>query len=115
MCSHKIMIMKRISLLVLLFAVSLAQASPQATHITIAKRDVAIWKPTGTAPAGGFPVILFSHGFGGCNTQSTFLMEALAHAGYLVLAPNHQDARCGRHQENQDEAGWYAGKMLRNR
>jgi predicted dienelactone hydrolase len=107
--------MKTISLLlVLLLAASLAGASPQTTHITIAKRDVAIWKPTGTAPAGGFPVILFSHGFGGCNTQSTFLMEAFAQAGYLVLAPNHQDARCGRHQQD-DEAGWYPGKMLSGR
>jgi predicted dienelactone hydrolase len=40
-------------------------------------------------------LIVFSHGFGGCNTQSTFLMEALAQAGYLVVAPNHSDARCG--------------------
>jgi predicted dienelactone hydrolase len=41
------------------------------------------------------PLILFSHGFHGCNTQSTFLMEALAKAGYLLMAPNHKDATCG--------------------
>jgi predicted dienelactone hydrolase len=39
--------------------------------------------------------MVFSHGFGGCNTQALFLMEALAKAGYLVVAPNHADARCG--------------------
>ena len=64
-------------------------------HINISGRDVAIWRPAGSAPASGFPVVLFSHGFGGCNTQSVFLMEALARSGYFVLAPNHKDAHCG--------------------
>jgi len=73
----------------------LAAAPPDASHITVAGRDVALWYPAGAALAAGYPVILFSHGFTGCNTQSTFLMEALAKAGYFVLAPNHQDARCG--------------------
>jgi predicted dienelactone hydrolase len=41
-----------------------------------------------------FPLIVFSHGFGGCGTQSIFLMEALARAGYIVVAPDHKDARC---------------------
>jgi len=111
------MIMKRICLLVLFFAAAFAQASQPASHITIAKRDVAIWKPAGTAPASGFPVILFSHGFGGCNIQSTFLMEALSRSGYLVLAPNHQDARCDKKQDSQsqNEAGWYPGKLLKSR
>jgi len=40
---------------------------------------------------------VFSHGFLGCATQSTFLMEAMARAGYFVLAPNHRDALCGAH------------------
>ena len=71
----------------------------EANHITVVGRDVAVWRPSGTAPANGHPLILFSHGFGGCNTQSVFLMQALANAGYLVLAPNHRDARCGaRHK-----------------
>jgi predicted dienelactone hydrolase len=66
-----------------------------AVHTKIGGRDVAVWKPAGEAPAGGFPVVIFSHGFTGCNTQSVFLMEALAKAGYMVVAPNHADARCG--------------------
>jgi predicted dienelactone hydrolase len=65
------------------------------THVTVAGRDVAVWKPAGPAPAAGFPVIVFSHGFTGCNTQSVFLTEALAASGYLVVAPNHADGRCG--------------------
>ncbi len=66
-----------------------------AVHINVGSRDVAVWKPAGAAPEAGFPVVVFSHGFTGCNTQSVFLMEALANAGYLVVAPNHADARCG--------------------
>jgi len=40
-------------------------------------------------------------------------METLAQAGYLVLAPNHKDARCGRAREQ--EKGWYPGKLLGSR
>ena len=85
--------MRSLALLFVLFVYpALAQS---AEHITIAGKDVAWWKPQGPAPAAGYPVVVFSHGFTGCNTQSIFLMEALAKAGYLVLAPNHADARCG--------------------
>jgi len=69
--------------------------SQNVTHVTVAGRDVAVWKPVGAAPPSGYPLIIFSHGLGGCNTQSTFLMTALANAGYLVVAPNHADGRCG--------------------
>jgi dienelactone hydrolase len=41
-------------------------------------------------------MIVFSHGFGGCATQSRFLAAALADRGYWVFAPNHKDARRGR-------------------
>jgi predicted dienelactone hydrolase len=86
--------MKSFLLVCLLAAWPLA-AADSTVHTSIAGRDVAIWKPSGTVPAAGFPVVVFSHGFGGCNTQSVFLMEALANAGYLVVAPNHADAGCG--------------------
>ena len=42
------------------------------------------------------PLILFSHGFGGCAQQSASLTRALADAGYAVLAPNHKDEGCER-------------------
>src|SRR4051812_18137816 len=58
---------------------------------------VAAWLPP-APPAEGdsWPVIIFSHGFRGCNTQSSFLTSALADAGYAVFAPNHNDADCQR-------------------
>ena len=40
------------------------------------------------------PLIIFSHGLAGCGTQSAFLTEELARAGYIVAAPDHRDAAC---------------------
>ena len=73
-------------------------------HVAVAGRDVALWKPAGPQPASGYPVVLSSHGYTGCNTQSTVLMQALAGVGCLVLAPNHKDAVCG--------TAWHPGKLL---
>lgn len=88
----------------------LCAAAQDVQHINVAGRDVAIWKPAGPAPSAGYPLVVFSHGFTGCNTQSIFLMEALAKAGYLVLAPNHKDARCGTAR-----GGWRPGMGLHTR
>ncbi len=60
------------------FLVMVGRTSHAVTEIDIAGRQVAIWKPSGTAPPSGYPVILFSHGFMGCGTQSVFLTDALA-------------------------------------
>lgn len=53
--------------------------------------DVAVWKPTYNTTSKA-PLVIFSHGFGGSSTQSTSIMEAVADAGYLVVAPDHRDA-----------------------
>jgi pimeloyl-ACP methyl ester carboxylesterase len=63
-----------------------------AETATIGGRDVEIWRPAASGPA---PLIVFSHGYLGCPDQSSFLMRALAEAGYLVVAPRHADASCG--------------------
>ncbi|MDR3701794.1 MAG: hypothetical protein P4L56_19250 [Candidatus Sulfopaludibacter sp.] len=47
------------------------------------------------APAtncGRFPLVVFSHGYAGCGLQSVFFTEQLARHGYIVAAPDHQDA-----------------------
>jgi predicted dienelactone hydrolase len=41
-----------------------------------------------------FPLVVFSHGFGGCGIQSVFVTEELARRGYIVAAPDHRDALC---------------------
>ena len=40
---------------------------------------------------GRHPLVLFSHGFTGFNTQSTFLTAHLASWGFIVAAPEHTD------------------------
>lgn len=85
----------------------LGSADSQAAEhsIRVAGLAVTVWS---TATPGSRdakdalqPVIIFSHGFHGCATQSRFLMEALASAGFVVIAPNHKDATCG-----SDGASW---------
>ncbi|MBI1214505.1 MAG: alpha/beta fold hydrolase [Alphaproteobacteria bacterium] len=74
-----------------------AQEGPEAQVVQMAGLAVAIWQPPAQAgDEGPFPLILFSHGFGGCKTQSRFLMQALARDGYIVAAPDHADAGCRR-------------------
>src|SRR5207248_2018353 len=75
----------------------LAAAQPVAAQeqtTTLGGRQVVVWRAHGVANER-HPIIVFSHGFGGCATQSRFLTEALAARGYWVFAPNHKDARCG--------------------
>lgn len=62
-----------------------------AESININGMNVAVWRPS-TTSSRPVPLVIFSHGFRGANTQSIFLMQAMANAGYLVVAPNHRDA-----------------------
>ncbi|HEY5922825.1 MAG TPA: dienelactone hydrolase family protein [Kofleriaceae bacterium] len=42
-----------------------------------------------TPATGAWPVVLFSHGFGGIRFQSYFLTEHLASHGFVVVSPDH--------------------------
>jgi predicted dienelactone hydrolase len=88
-------------LLVALGTLSIATANAEERAVKLAGLDVTVWSPK-SDDVSGLPVIVFSHGFHGCATQSRFLMEAFASAGYLVLAPNHRDATC-----NGGPAHWW--------
>ena len=70
-----------------------ASAQVSEETISLGGLQVTVWSQTATTSAPQ-PVVLFSHGFHGCSTQSTFLMKALASDGFLVFAPNHADATC---------------------
>ena len=54
--------------------------------------QVALNAPAATC--GQFPLIVFSHGWSGCGTQSVYLTEQLARLGYIVAAPDHNDHGC---------------------
>ena len=96
------------------------QACPATTVgfrvATIAGLKTAVWYPA-TAPESAYvygsragtgsvalnaapatcarlPLVVFSHGFGGCGIQSVFITEQLARKGYIVAAPDHKDAGC---------------------
>jgi predicted dienelactone hydrolase len=71
--------------------------------LKVADLDVAVWPPK--VGAGPYPLALFSHGVGGCKTQSTYLMQALAEHGILVVAPDHTDkgARCPEEMPTPEE------------
>jgi len=63
-------------------------------NIQLAGLKVSVWRP-GQPQQGPVPLVIFSHGFHGSSTQSTFLTQALAEEGYLVMAPNHADSLKG--------------------
>lgn len=67
-------------------------ANEKQETITLDGRTVTIWRPKLTKLHA--PLVIFSHGFKGCETQSTFLTEALADAQFIVVAPRHKDALC---------------------
>ena len=74
---------------------------------------VAAWYPTPAAPkrhvyggptsgnvaldaepyteAGPYPLLVFSHGYGGSGLGAVFLTESLAARGWIVVAPDHHD------------------------
>lgn len=78
------------ALALVLLAPIVARAQDRVEQI--GGRAVSVWEPKGRQPAA---VVLFSHGFGGCPTQSAFLAKSLADNGYWVFAPRHADASCG--------------------
>lgn len=56
--------------------------------------NVEIWLPPDFREKDGpWPLLVFSHSFGGCAVQSVFLTKHLAEQGYIVAAPDHDDAR----------------------
>jgi predicted dienelactone hydrolase len=65
----------------------------QEDTIALGGRQVVTWRPTQTAGVRA-PVVIFSHGLGGCPTQSRFMTAGLAARGYWVFAPVHRDAGC---------------------
>jgi predicted dienelactone hydrolase len=69
----------------------------------------AVYDAAPDSACGPYPLILFSHGMGGCGNQSVFYTENLASQGYVVVAPDHADsAMC--HIDGGKDIG--AGKIV---
>src|SRR5438309_4752637 len=86
--------MRAALLAVTLSTLSLLPLRAQEDTVALGGRQVVVWHPANRT--GRHPVVVFSHGLGGCPTQSRFLTAGLAAHGYLVVAPFHRDAGCGR-------------------
>ena len=76
----------------------------------------AVWYPTAAAPGphnyggpargrvaidtaplaedGPYPMLVFSHGYGGSGLGAVFFTERLAARGWIVAAPDHHDRHC---------------------
>lgn len=50
------------------------------------------------------PLLVFSHGYGGTNTQSVELMEMLASHGFIVVSPEHTGNAQASNTDSFDEA-----------
>jgi pimeloyl-ACP methyl ester carboxylesterase len=75
-------------------ALSGGAARASETILSLDGLDVTVWRPEGSMLPATLPILIFSHGFHGCATQSRFLMAAFAVSGYLVFALDHRDATC---------------------
>lgn len=69
---------------------------------------VEIWLPPEfQSSERQWPVLIYSHDFGGCGRSAQPLMQFLADQGYLVLAPDHADANCrGRMAMSRGTRDW---------
>jgi len=60
--------------------------------------EAAVWYPVGKrggTASGKHPLLVFSHGLCGLPTSATFLCEALASFGVIVIAPPHPASQLG--------------------
>jgi predicted dienelactone hydrolase len=69
-----------------------AEAAASFQYIPTVRGTVA--RGGSLSDCGRFPMVVFSHVWTGCATQSTFFTEELARHGYVVAAPDHSDALC---------------------
>ena len=92
------------------------RADAQDRTIDLAGRSTAVWEPSVAADhRGPSPVLIFSHGFGGCATGVTYLVKALAEHGYWVFAPQHRDGSCNRRAPGRPEEPFRDGSQWSDR
>ena len=103
-------------LLVLAIVMVHTRADAQDRTIDLAGRSTSIWEPVVAAGhRGASPVLIFSHGFGGCATGVRYLMKALAEHGYWVFAPQHKDGSCTRRAPGLPEEPFRDGSQWSDR
>ena len=84
-------------------------AASEAEHPYTATSNGFVGRVARDAPPAdcpGLPLVVFSHGFGGCGLQSIFFTEELARHGYVVAAPDHRDATVCAIEERSTRLLW---------
>lgn len=72
------------------------------------------------AKNGPYPLLVFSHGYGGSGLSSTFFTEALVARGWIVACPDHHDQfsamriRTGKNKEFNRRAFQKSSKIIMN-
>jgi predicted dienelactone hydrolase len=66
-----------------------ASAADVLLHDTRRNRDVPLKVYYPSSGSGSFPLIIFSHGFGGTKDGYEYLGKGWADAGYVVILPTH--------------------------
>ncbi len=78
--------------------------------------SVKIWLPPEfQSSEEKWPLLVFSHGFRGCAMQSLWLTQYLADSGYIVIAPDHEDANCRSYTDGLASKlqAWRSNKSFR--
>ena len=70
---------------------SISPNDPITTTARVGGVTVEIRRPG----QGVYPLIIFSHGMGGCPANNNSIQSKLADEGYIIVAPKHKDCRSG--------------------
>ncbi|MCC6740855.1 MAG: hypothetical protein IT452_17570 [Planctomycetia bacterium] len=86
--------------------------APARPHVYGGPTRGAVALDAPLARGGPWPLLVFSHGYGGGGIASVFFTEALAAQGWIVAAPDHNDrhsaVRIRKGQQEFDRAGFLA-------
>ncbi|MBN2308132.1 MAG: hypothetical protein JXR94_04130, partial [Candidatus Hydrogenedentes bacterium] len=106
-------------------------AGPKGDTLTL-----AVWYPTTAEPSplhyggrvhghvavdgavdtehGPYPLLLYSHGYGGCALAAAFFTEALAGQGWIAVAPDHHDKQSAVRTRTGAQEGWDRRAFVRD-
>lgn len=79
----------------LIFALAFCTAGSAVADILTTETIGGVEVEIRRAGNGIYPLVIFSHGMGGCPGNNDGIQSRLADAGYIVVAPKHQDCLSG--------------------
>jgi predicted dienelactone hydrolase len=104
LCRFRSFVLRLAAASALVVLAPVARAADEQTTM-IGGVDVVAWSPA-SDPGERLPLVVFSHAMHMCPTQSRYLTQALADAGYFVVAPRHADSNCTVSVPGLSRFGW---------